>query len=50
MNFGARLKELLDMPNGTKAAEKMWKERVGFYISFYEKLTDQLNCSKTILG
>ena len=46
----ARLKELKDLPMATKAAERMWKERLDFYISFYEKLVDQLNSSKSILG
>ncbi len=45
----ARLKELKDLPMATKAAERMWKERLDFYISFYEKLVDQLNSSKNIL-
>ena len=42
-------KELKDLPMATKAAERMWKERLDFYISFYEKLVDQLNSSKSIL-
>ena len=45
----ARLKELTDMPMATKAAERMWKDRLDFYVSFYEKLVDQLNSSKSIL-
>ena len=45
----SRLRELKDLPMATKAAEKMWKDRLDFYISFYEKLVDQLNSSKSIL-
>ena len=44
----ARLRELIELPNATKAAEKMWRSRLEFYISFYEKLLDQLNSSKAI--
>ncbi len=45
----ARLKELRELPMATIAAEKMWKDRIDFYSSFYEKLVDQLNLSKSIL-
>ena len=45
----ARLRELLSLPNGTKAAETMWKKRVLFYISFYEKLADQLEASSGVM-
>ena len=45
-----RLHKFMDLPNATKAAEKMWKSRLEFYIEFYEKLVDQLRCSKSILG
>ena len=45
----ARLRELLSLPNGTKAAEAMWKKRVLFYISFYEKLADQLEASSGVM-
>ena len=45
----SRLRQLPEMPMGTKTAEAVWKERVGFYITFYEKLAAQLNCSVEIL-
>ena len=44
----ARLKELIDMPLGTKTAEQMWRGRLGFYIEFYEKLADQIRNSTSI--
>ena len=45
----ARLKELRELPMATGSAKKMWEDRLDFYISFYEKLVDQLNSSKRIL-
>ena len=45
----ARLRELMEMPVGTRTAEALWKERLAFYVAFYEKLADQLACSKEIL-
>ena len=44
-----RLRELLEMPMGTKTAEKLWKARLSFYITFYEKLVRQLECSERVL-
>ena len=43
-----RLRRLTDLPVATKAAKDMWMERLGFQISFYEKLADQLACSSRI--
>ena len=43
------LRKLLDMPMGTESAAQMWKERLGFYIGFYEKLADQLARSRSII-
>ena len=45
----ARLKELREMPMGTKTAERIWRERLGFYIEFYEKLVMQLRSSKEVI-
>ena len=45
-----RLKKTIDMPIGTAAAEEMWKERLSFYITFYEKLALQLAHSESIVG
>lgn len=44
----ARLNELQGMPLGTKAAEDLWRERLSFYITFYQKLLSQLRYSKEI--
>ena len=41
----SRLRELLDLPMGTKTAEELWRSRLSFSISFYEKLVEQLRCS-----
>lgn len=45
----ARLQELREFPIGTKAAEALWASRLSFYISFYEKLVDQLENSSRVL-
>lgn len=37
------------MPMGTKTAERIWRERLGFYIEFFEKLLLQLKSSETIV-
>ena len=44
-----RLHELKEIPLATAAADAMWKERISFYIIFYEKLLNQLESSKIIL-
>ena len=44
-----RLRQLLNMPMGTNTAEAIWKDRVGFYISFLEKLSSQLAGSLEVL-
>ena len=41
----ARLRRLMEVPQGTKTAEALWKERLSFYISFFEKLEAQLKNS-----
>lgn len=45
----ARLNELLKEPMGTKTADEMWKSRLAFYITFYEKLVRQFECSERIV-
>ncbi len=45
-----RLLQLKSFPMGTETAGSMWLERLSFYISFYEKLADQLRCSDCIIG
>ena len=44
-----RLRELTELPMGTKSAEELWRERLSFYITFYEKLDLQLRSSIAIL-
>ena len=45
----SKLREYLDLPMGTKTAENLWRQRMSFYISFYEKLSAQLRTSAEIL-
>ena len=44
----SRLRELLDLPMGTKTAEALWRSRLSFYSSFFEKLVEQLACSEAV--
>lgn len=44
-----RLRELLEWPTATETAATLWKERLSFYIGFYEKLASQLECSTRVL-
>ncbi len=43
-----RLRELMDIPLGTKAAEELWRSRLSFYILFFEKMVSQIENSKRI--
>jgi len=43
-----KLNEYIKMQLGTQTATEMWKERIQFYISFYEKLKEQLSNSTSI--
>lgn len=45
----SRLRELYDLPMGTKTAQTLWRDRLSFYIAFYEKLVRQLACSERVL-
>lgn len=45
----ARLRELIKLRLGTESAEEMWRERLTFYIEFYEKLVSQLKHSTSII-
>ncbi|MBO5998751.1 MAG: HD domain-containing protein [Lachnospiraceae bacterium] len=45
----ARLNELMDLEMGTRTAQEIWKERLTFYLAFYEKLSSQLECSERIV-
>ena len=44
----SRLGELMELPMGTQAAAALWRERVGFYLTFFEKLSAQLSASVEI--
>lgn len=44
-----RLRNLLQMKLGTATAQAMWIQRLEYYISFYEKLKNQLANSSQIL-
>ncbi len=44
----ARLNELINMPMATETAGELWRERLSFYISFYDKMVRQLECSKSV--
>ncbi len=44
----SRLGELMELPMGTQAAATLWRERVGFYLAFFEKLSAQLSASVQI--
>lgn len=45
----ARLRELREMEMGTPTAAALWRERIDFYVTFYEKLAVQLRRSEAIL-
>ncbi len=42
-------KKLREMPLGTKTAVNLWKDRIDFYISFYERLKTQFEISENII-
>lgn len=44
-----KLREIIDIPLGTKAAEELWRSRLSFYIQFFEKLVSQIENSKSII-
>lgn len=44
----SKLRELREIPFGTKTADELWKLRLDFYIIFFEKLDDQLKKSTNI--
>ena len=45
----SRLRELKEMELGTATARAIWQERMEFSLSFYERLIEQLQCSREIL-
>ena len=44
----SRLTELMDVPMGTETAARLWKERLTFNRTFFEKLADQMANSTSI--
>ena len=44
----SRLRELREVPFGTKTASELWRSRLDFYIMFFEKLADQLKKSNRV--
>lgn len=44
-----RLSELREIPFSTKTADHLWKERLDFYISFFKKLSIQMEKSKKVI-
>ena len=45
----SRLRELREIPFGTKTADELWKSRLDFYMVFLQKLSDQLERSKSVI-
>ena len=46
----SRLRELKEIPFGTKTADELWNSRLDFYMVFFQKLSDQLERSKNVIG
>ncbi len=44
-----RLKELAELPMGTRTAAEIWRSRIAFYTGFYERLAEQIRCSGSVL-
>ena len=44
-----QLKKFREMKLGTQTAKKLWTERLDYYLSFYERLKDQVEHSTAIL-
>ena len=44
-----QLHHLRDVPFGSNTADTIWKQRLDFYISYYEKLDSQLDHSGSVL-
>ena len=44
----SRLRELRELPFGTKTADELWKARLDFYIIFFEKLDNQMSLSNEV--
>jgi len=44
-----RLPRLREMKLGTQTAVEIWQRRIDYYISFYEKLKQQLDNSTAVI-
>lgn len=44
----ARLEKCKELPMGTRTAEELWQERIGFYMEFFHKLAAQLESSVAV--
>ena len=45
----SRLRELRELPFGTKSADELWKARLDYYIVFIQKLAAQMERSKHVI-
>ena len=45
----AELRRFIDIKFATPTARRMWRERISYYIGFYEKLLAQLDASESVL-
>lgn len=45
----SRLRELREIPFGTKTADELWRSRLDFHIVFLQKLADQMERSKNVM-
>ncbi len=45
-----RLHGIRELPTGTETAGRLWRERLDFYASFFEKLAAQMENSRSITG
>ena len=45
----AELRRFIDIEFATATAQKLWRERISYYIGFYEKLLAQLDGSESVL-
>ena len=46
----SRLRELRELPFGTKTADELWKSRLDYNIAFMQKLAEQMERSKSVIG
>lgn len=46
----SRLRELRELPFGTRTADELWKSRLDYNIAFMQKLAEQMERSKSVIG